>query len=71
MRQQRLKLQIPLNYTIIPENVVSERVVVDPKAGGINWFHVTHLLANLIISSIHAWLDRNYRLPGVPPVVLL
>ncbi len=32
MQQQILKFQILLNYAIIPENVVSERVVVTLKA---------------------------------------
>ncbi len=29
----------------------------------VNCFHVTHILANLMIDSIHAWLEKYYRLP--------
>ncbi len=32
MHLQRFKLQLSLNYVVIPENVVSERVVIAHKA---------------------------------------
>ncbi len=53
------KLQIPLNCTIIPENEVSERVVVILIVFEVNWLHVTHILANVIIDSIHTWLEKG------------
>ncbi len=65
MHQQWVKLQIYLDYVVIIENVISERVVVILKAVEVNWFHVTHALAHLIINSIHAWLAKDYRLPYV------
>ncbi len=54
MHQQMFKLQISLNYALIPEIVVSEMIGLAIKAVDVNWFHVTHVLANLIINSIHA-----------------
>ncbi len=43
---------------IFRQNVVSERVVVALKTVEVNWFHATHVLSNLIIDSIHAWLKK-------------
>ncbi len=48
MQQQIFKLQIPLNYAPIPENVVSERVVA-LKPVQVTWLHVIHVLVNLMI----------------------
>ncbi len=51
---QRFKLYISLIYATIPENVISERVIVTLKSIQLNWSHVTKVHANLIINSIHA-----------------
>ncbi len=61
MPQQTFKIQIVLNYAVIPENVISERLVVALKAVEVNWF----ILANLITISIHAWLTKYYRSSGM------
>ncbi len=52
MLEQRFKLQIVINYVVIPENVVSVVLKVVEE----NWFPVTYILANLIKkkNSIHA-----------------
>ncbi len=57
-------MQMSLNYSVIPDNVISERVVA-LKAAEVNWSHITYGLANLIINTIHSLLDKNCRSPGV------
>ncbi len=54
MQQQRFKLKISINYAII-----SERLLVALNAVEVIWFPITHLLAKLMIVSIHAWLDKD------------
>ncbi len=54
-----------LNYPVITENVVSKRVVVTLKGLVINWFQISHVHANLMISSIYVWLAKDYKLPGL------
>ncbi len=51
MQQQMFKLQISLNCAVSIENVVFEikESVVSLKAVDVNWFHVIHVLANLMI----------------------
>ncbi len=39
--------KFPFNYAVIPENVVSERIVADSEAVEVNRFHVINVLANL------------------------
>ncbi len=58
MPLQKFKLQMSLNYVVIPENRFFRRVFVALEAVKVNWFPVTHLLANLITNSIHVWLTN-------------
>ncbi len=51
---------LSLNYAVIPENMVSERVVVVLKAVVVYWSHV---LANLMINLNLAWQARLCRSP--------
>ncbi len=50
MPQQQFKLHISLNYAVIPQNVVSERVVVVCERVEVKWSYITHILVNLIIN---------------------
>ncbi len=45
-----------LNCVVIPANVV----YVALTGVAINWSHVSNVLANLIINSIHVWLAKTY-----------
>ncbi len=64
MLEQRFKLQISLNYAVIPENVVFERVLALIVIE-LNWSHGTNVPANLIVTSIQTWLAKDYRSLGV------
>ncbi len=57
MQQQRFKLNISFNYAVIPESMVSKRVVVALIAADINWFHVTQAL--------NYRLHMNHENPGI------
>ncbi len=63
---EQTKLQISLNYAVISENGVFWRVVLPLKAVEVNWFPVTHILAN-IITNINSCMvgQRLYRSPGM------
>ena len=39
-------------------------VVLDFKTVEVNWFPVTHVLANLITNTIRAWLAIDYNSPS-------
>ncbi len=69
------KLQISLNYGNILENVVSWRVLMLKKALMCSWsipvnWHLKNTNNDRHI--LHAWLDKDYRLPGmwIPEVQL-
>ncbi len=47
MHQQMFKLQISLNFSVIPEYVFSERILVALKTAEVNWCHFTHVLTYL------------------------
>ncbi len=53
------KLQMSLNYAQILQNQVFEIVLTTVK---VNWFHV---LANVIINLIRAWLAKHYKPTGL------
>ncbi len=47
------------------------KVMVALKAVQMNWFLVTHIRANLITNSSHAWLTKDYMLPGIiKPIIV-
>ncbi len=72
MYQQKYKLQISLNYTVIPENVVSESVVA-LKAVEMNWFHIIHVHANVMSKCYLNWHLRClfHVWPAVPNILIL
>ncbi len=61
------KLYISFNYIVIAENVVSDLLLQYFNVFEINGYPITTMttLVNLIVKSIHEWLDKDYRLPSV------
>ncbi len=60
MHQQRFKLHMSFNYAVIWEKTVYE-------SSWNCWSELVpcHSCTNLMINAINAWVDKDYRLPGV------